>query len=287
MKYVVAVSGGIDSVVLLDMLCRDRLPGLSIRPDELIVAHFDHGIRDNSAHDAEFVRRLVSAYDLEFVADAANLGADSSEESARRARYRFLRDLAQRMGDKTKIITAHHQDDLVETVLMNLIRGTSWRGLAPFWSPDILRPLINMSKAEIAAYAIKNNLEWIEDDTNYSPKYFRNRLRDFVTRISAADRKKLLELNAKQNKLRVAIEKCLTDTALDSDTILYHYIVSLPSTVAMELLRKWTGQRLTSPQMVRLLKFIKTARSGDICQPGGGMQIGLYRGMISLTNLGK
>ncbi|HEX6258362.1 MAG TPA: tRNA lysidine(34) synthetase TilS, partial [Candidatus Saccharimonadales bacterium] len=118
--YVVAVSGGVDSIVLLDMLAGQA--GL-----ELIVAHFDHGIRQDSTEDAEFVRAAAQRYSLPFELGQATLGPGASEEAARTARYSFLRSIAKKY--QARIVTAHHADDVIETIAINVARGTGWRGL--------------------------------------------------------------------------------------------------------------------------------------------------------------
>ena len=101
-KYVVAVSGGVDSVVLLHMLAH--------RPDiELVVAHFDHGIRDYSVADAQFVKELADSYGLPFESRREKLGKQASEDLARSRRYAFLRSVADK--HQAKIMTAHHADD--------------------------------------------------------------------------------------------------------------------------------------------------------------------------------
>jgi len=140
MKYVVAVSGGVDSVVLLDILAR-------INTHQFIVAHFDHGIREDSAADARFVKALADKYELTFVCTREELGMTASEELARTRRYVFLKAVAQKL--QAQLITAHHLDDLVETVMINKIRGTGWRGLAVFGDESIRRPLLTMSKQQL------------------------------------------------------------------------------------------------------------------------------------------
>jgi tRNA(Ile)-lysidine synthetase-like protein len=344
MKYVLAISGGVDSVVLLDMVAKGSLP--EVASSDCLVAHFDHGIRAESGVDAELVKKLAARYQMKFALGQGKLGKDASEQSARQVRYRFLRDclnchpelvsgsltydeiLKQVQDDrrscKRRIVTAHHQDDLIETILMNLIRGTGWRGLAPMWSSDIIRPLLKYSKAELVAYAIKNKLEWAEDETNYSPKYFRNRLRDRVVRLSPKQRQELLKLNQKQTKLRTEVESLLNGLSLraeakqfssgslsfarddsypppqnDNDShyhftedgsgltgeILVDNLLFLPENVGLEVLRKITQQKLTMPQLERLLDKLKTAKSGDVIQPGGNLQIGLYGGEMTVSQL--
>src|SRR6185369_2891937 len=114
-KYVVAVSGGVDSMVLLELL--RQKPKL-----ELIVAHFDHGIRPESGEDRKLVQRIAKHYELPFVYVEGHLGASASEALAREARYAFLRKVQAEQGAEA-IITAHHQDDMLETAIMDLMRG--------------------------------------------------------------------------------------------------------------------------------------------------------------------
>ena len=119
-KIVVAVSGGVDSVVLLDFLVRffRNKNGQKWLEENLIVAHFEHGIRGKeSQEDCEFVRRLAEKDRLKFEFEHGNLGENSSEEKARNARYIFLRKIAKR--ENAIIFTAHHKNDLAETFALN------------------------------------------------------------------------------------------------------------------------------------------------------------------------
>lgn len=272
MKYVLAVSGGVDSVVLLDMIAHDgtfkklHFGGASW-PEDFIVAHFDHGIRPESGNDAEFVRQLSSDYTVEFVGDAENLGLDASEALARSRRYEFLQSVADRFTD-AKIVTAHHQDDLLETIVMNLIRGTGWRGLAPM-ANGIVRPLLGQSKAEIVSYAIDHDLQWRDDPTNFSAKYFRNRVRNVTASMLPNDRRKLLDYYVRQRRVRDDIELEIQKThnsvaEVKSDTIKIrrYFLIMIPDGVAIELLGRVTERLLTRPQLRRLLLFARAARSG-------------------------
>ena len=119
-KIVVAVSGGVDSVVLLDFLVHffRNKNGQKWLEENLIVAHFEHGIRGKeSQEDCEFVRRLAIKYGVKFEFKNGNLGENSSEEKARNARYIFLRKIAKR--ENAIIFTAHHKNDLAETFALN------------------------------------------------------------------------------------------------------------------------------------------------------------------------
>ena len=164
-----AISGGVDSVCLLHMYKDDP---------EVFVAHFNHGTRPSSNDDEEFIKSLAEKYGKKFMVGRAELGANVSEEKARTARYDFLRKTAKE--NNAEIFTAHHLDDLIESISINLLRGTGWRGLVPLDADDIKRPLIekNFSKKDLLKYAAENDLSFREDPTNHEDNYLRNRLRE-------------------------------------------------------------------------------------------------------------
>ena len=259
MKYILAVSGGVDSVTLLDLAAHSKIFSDAKFPDDFAVAHFEHGIRDiDSKKDAEFVCDLAAKYRVQFVVNHGNLGPNCSEEIAREKRYDFLRKVA----NNAKIVTAHHRDDLIETIVMNLIRGTGWRGLAPMNNLQILRPLLNLSKFEIVNYALENGLNWVEDATNFSPNYFRNRVRDFLVHVSEEDKQKLLGLYEKQRKLRREIEQEIgnfCDTNETEQSLSRYFLTMIDEKAAMEILHKASSGKLTRPQLRQVLLFAKTA----------------------------
>jgi tRNA(Ile)-lysidine synthase len=167
-KYIVAVSGGVDSMALLDALVRSQ------RGYELVTAYFDHGWRDTAAEWdlIQGVRASSAAVHLKGLEPSRK-----SEAEARRARYEALEELRHK-EQATAVITAHHQDDLIETAVLNVLRGTGRRGLSPFASrPEIVRPLINVSKSQVLEYAHNSHLAWAEDPTNDDTNYRRNWVR--------------------------------------------------------------------------------------------------------------
>ncbi len=272
MKYILAVSGGIDSVVLLDMTMRQEAFrqlhfGGALWPEDFIVAHFNHGIRPESGADRAFVAQLCAEYDVTFTSKSVNLGPGASEATAREQRYQFLYLVARQSGDAV-IVTAHHQDDLIETVTMNVLRGTGWRGLAPMNS-RIKRPLLDMTKADITSYAIDHDLDWSEDVTNFSSHYFRNRIRDRLVTMTPDNRHKLIELYYRQRQLRKVIESDIEQlfhsvaTSESHNIIIPRYwLIMASETVALELLHRATERRLTRPQLGRVLWFAKAAKNG-------------------------
>jgi tRNA(Ile)-lysidine synthetase-like protein len=267
MRYIVAVSGGVDSVVLLDKLVKQGA-------HELVVAHFDHGIREDSAADARFVSELAKQYGVPFVTKREELGKGASEDMARNRRYAFLRGEAKKRN--MRLVTAHHADDVVETIIINLRRGTGWRGLAVLAAADITRPQLSATKQEIYDYALKHRLEWVEDSTNASDVYLRNKIRRLTPLLSPAVKKQLSELRDRQVVLAEEISKETERFTNQSEHSRYFY-TQLDAIVACELLRTLVldakGVGLTRPQLERALMAVKTARPGSVYQAGEGITL--------------
>lgn len=264
MKYIVAVSGGVDSAVLLDMLAKAN-------EHELVVAHFDHGIREDSASDARFVEGLAGQYGLQFELGHGELGKHASEEEARDRRYAFLRGVADREG--ARIVTAHHADDVIETIAINLTRGTGWRGLAVLGDQSLVRPLLSTRKSELYEYALANKLEWVEDETNQTTAYLRNRLRRKLGALSEQSKHELLNLCGRQFALTEMIDAECKRHATNSR----YFLTMIDDASALELLR-WIlaaeSISLTRPQRQRLRHAIQTALPGSTFEAGSGAKIG-------------
>ena len=269
MRYLVAVSGGIDSVVLLDMLVADQ-------KHELIVAYFDHGIRSDSMKDARFVEELAKLYNLPFVTKREELGSLASEDLARSRRYAFLNEEAKK--NNAVIVTAHHSDDVIETIAINLARGTGWRGVAGLGNTQISRPLLHLTKNDIRKYAVVKRLEWVEDSTNNSDIYLRNRLRrKIATSLSGETKKELLDIWKNQLILKEKIYK-EEDTLIRAGEDQGRYLlINSDSLSAEELLRrtimKKVGIACTRPQASRALLAVKVAKPGTVFEIGAGCNL--------------
>ncbi len=198
----VGVSGGPDSLCLLDLLYRLGIP--------LGVAHFNHQLREQALQDSLQVERLASELKLGFVSasmDVAAFAQENSlsiEEAARELRYRFLFSEARRGGFQA-VAVGHSADDQVETVLMHLLRGAGRDGLVgmPYrlqpnpWDAEIplIRPLLDFWREEIQAYISERDLQPVVDESNLDVSYHRNRLRletiPYLEGINAQIRKSL------------------------------------------------------------------------------------------------
>jgi tRNA(Ile)-lysidine synthase len=186
-KLLLAVSGGVDSVVLCE-LCKQA-------GYDFIMAHCNFQLRgEESERDEQFVRELGKKYGIEVVVkkfDTKKFAAEkkiSTQEAARELRYGWFAELVRSresgVGSQytTYLLTAHHADDNNETVLMNFFRGTGLHGLTgiPVSAGYIRRPLLGFSKDELIVFANENKLEFVEDSSNQSSKYTRNYFRNEI-----------------------------------------------------------------------------------------------------------
>ena len=183
-KIAIALSGGVDSIVLFHLLVTEYKDSYK----ELVVFHINHGLREESYEEAEFVERFVKDFDVKFYKEELNMSdlerdSHTSEEMlARELRYQAFNKMAKLEG-VTKLLTAHHKNDQVENILMRLLTGRSIdHSLAiceeiEMAGLTIYRPLLNSLKAELEEYAKENNLHYYVDTTNFDTDYTRNNIR--------------------------------------------------------------------------------------------------------------
>ena len=175
---VCATSGGVDSMCLLSILNKYNI--------NIICAHVNHNLREESYEEYEFVKDYCLKNNIIFEGltfDKINSG--NLESKFREKRYKFFDDIIKKYNAKY-LFTAHHGDDLIETILMRIVRGSSINGYAGFDiiskrdNYSILRPLVFTTKDELYKYAKDNNIEYREDKTNTSDNYTRNRYRKYI-----------------------------------------------------------------------------------------------------------
>lgn len=175
---VVAVSGGADSLALLDLL-HGLAPALGLT---LVVAHADHGIQMESGKVGGMVRELAVRYGLPFELGELHLGPDTTETAARRARYAWLREVQHRVG-AAYLVTAHHQDDQIETVVLRALRGSAPAGLAGIarrGREGLVRPLLPFTHRELALHAAARGLAAHDDPANADPRHLRSWVRTIL-----------------------------------------------------------------------------------------------------------
>ncbi len=289
---VVAVSGGADSVCLLDVL-RRLAPALNLK---LHVAHLNHQLRgDAAAADAEFVQNLAQRWQLPVtvgqtdVMQLARHRKKSVEDAARTARYRFLRQVARKIRAE-KIAAGHNADDQSETVLLHFLRGAGLDGLRGMLaavppadsSAVLIRPLLDIPRAEIEAYCRAQNLPFRTDATNRDENYTRNRVRHsllplletFNPNIRAALRRTAALMQAdfplverETDRAWQFVVKTVLPQAVIFDRDDWH---SLPTGAQARLLRRAVAQLLGAPvdieyqHITAALSFLKEASVGKM-----------------------
>jgi tRNA(Ile)-lysidine synthetase-like protein len=239
-KYVLAVSGGVDSMVLLDILRQN--PAI-----ELVVAHFNHGIREDSVEDEKLVVSKAKEYGLSIEVGKGKMGRNTSEENARDKRYEFLNNVKEKY-QADKIVAAHHQDDLIETAFINILRGSGHRGLAAMKiNPEVLRPLISIKKQQLVDYAKSNGIIWREDSTNNNELYLRNYLRkNIMPKLNVNDYEdtvKNIDFVAKNTKEKDQLLAKISQKIVKNKLILRSKYIMLPRDVRYELIIYWLRQQ--------------------------------------------
>lgn len=188
-EIIAGVSGGADSVCMFLMLVklREKFPFV------LKVVHINHLIREDAASDAEFVENLCSKYGVPFYLfeeDVEKMARDkgiSTEEAGRLVRYERFRQVMERADGK--IAVAHNRNDVAETVLFNIFRGTGIEGLSSLnpVNGNIIRPIIGLTRAEIEGYLRENNQSFRTDSTNATNDYSRNKIRNVILPFAEQD----------------------------------------------------------------------------------------------------
>ena len=184
-KIVIGVSGGPDSITLLDMLLKIKQE--KIIDFDLVVCHINHMIREEAIQDEEYVQKFCEKYNIECFIKRINIEELSkrdkigTEEAGRKVRYEFFYEILNKTSSN-KIATAHTANDNAETVLMNIIRGSGTSGLKGIEPKreKLIRPLIQCTRNEIEEYCEKNNLKPRIDKTNFENIYTRNKIRNML-----------------------------------------------------------------------------------------------------------
>ena len=224
---------------------------------DAVVAHFNHGTRPSSDADEIFCSRQAAIYHRPFYSTKVALGSNVSEEKARAARYGFLNDLKREL--RGEIYTAHHADDLIESIAINLLRGTGWRGLTPLSAN--YHPLLSWHKKDIYKYAAEHNITFRQDPTNTEDYYLRNRLRPQIKGFNPFIKKNVLSLWAKQEKIRKEIDETIAKSLSADNTYNRDYLKNFPDQLAIEILRAALLKiniKTTRPQLADFLSAIHT-----------------------------
>jgi tRNA(Ile)-lysidine synthase len=300
-RFVVAVSGGADSVALLLALDELRVAGrLSVA---LTVAHLDHGLRASSLEDARWVEELSRSLGYEFrlgrarVRELAESGGDNLEQSARRARYEFLSGLSREDDGVRVILTAHTMDDQAETVLLRLMRGSGAEGLggmAPVRALDaesnvlLARPLLSWARrAETLEYCRARGAEFRADEMNEDESFARVRVRKQLLPLMQSFNARIVEalvrtaeLLREDSRELEGMAAHLLEEALNGSQgagLSVEVLINAPVALRRRALRLWLSQsrgdlrRLEMVHLAAVERLLEGERGGRVAElPGGG-----------------
>jgi tRNA(Ile)-lysidine synthase len=293
-RVLLAVSGGADSVALLRAMARVERQGMA----RLMVAHLHHGLRPSAEDDAQFVRELSLQHGLECfvgredVAEVAREQGDGIEAAARFVRYGFLLQTAEEQGCRY-VLTGHTDDDQVETILHNIIRGCGIAGMrgmpkARQLSPAVtlLRPMLEVPRETVRDYLSTLGQSWREDETNCYLEFTRNRLRHEVLPLLASLNPRFAEVLRSLGKQSGETLDCLKQPISD----LYDKSVTriepnlavcrveplataLPQLVRLTLLQLWKNldwplQNLGYDELQEIVQLIQQRQSARLTYPG-------------------
>ncbi len=300
-SILIGVSGGVDSIVLLDILHI-----LSFEHAyTLSIAHVNHGLRgEDSKRDEKFVKTLAARYDVNChstqvkVGEFAKKHSLSEETAARELRYKFFRQTVSTIRAQF-CATAHTADDSAETLLMNLFRGTGLTGLASIpprralvKKTQLIRPLLCLSKNDILEYARLRELEWHEDETNTLTKYTRNKVRhDLLPKLKDEYNPKIVEsLNRTATLLRRAdgfIDSLIHSTYQsvvnekdDSCTIDVYKLEALHSFLQGEIIER----AISALTFGRTVSFAAIDRITKLLEAESGARENVVNNVIAIRN---
>lgn len=268
-KLIVACSGGVDSVVLAHILKRLGY--------DLVTAHFNHGWRGvESDADEQLVKHLAKTWNLPIeVKRGKKTTKGNAENQARIDRYAFLESIRLKHQANYTVV-AHHQDDQMETILMHQKRGAGLRGLAgmPFQRGFIIRPLLEVPKQDLVAYARTHQLPWREDVSNQDLNFTRNHLRQVeIPKLKAQDpdfEQKLLKKSHQARQKLEALKKKAQEWVqknLKEDTFSCNAFSKLSNELQSEVLIQLLGQKdVYRATLKRLKDWIENGRSGSRIQ---------------------
>jgi tRNA(Ile)-lysidine synthase len=259
---------------------------------KVTVAHFDHGIRDDSHLDRAHVEALARRYRVPFVYDKGRLGPGASEAEAREARYAFLKKVRDMTGADA-LVTAHHENDVLETAIINLLRGTGRKGLSSLTNGEgIIRPLLDVPKSEIIDYAKRHGLVWREDGTNKNTNYLRNKIRnDVLPSSSLHDRRKLLTVSRRMRDVNQQIDRLISDVIppsadLAAPSLDRGWFILLPHNVSREVMAGWLHNQgvrdFDRSTLERLTVAAKTAANGKAIDVVKGHRLHVNRDDLAL-----
>lgn len=287
-KLLLAVSGGRDSMAMLHAFAH-------VAPGSIAaVATVDHGTGTHATDAVRLVAQWCAARGLRAIAARVE-GASATEAGWREARWRFLREVAG--GERAVVATAHTRDDNLETILIRELRGSGARGLAALYArSDVARPLLELPRAVVASYAEVEGVRWIEDPSNESRAYLRNRVRlEIIPALLAVNPSlgdELLDVARRAADVRIAMDHVARTFVEEAGDGALSVATTPLGDYDQEALRALWPAIAARAQIVLdargtagLARFTKDSTAGDRMQLSGGIEVLRRRAAIVLRSV--
>jgi tRNA(Ile)-lysidine synthase len=276
-KLLIAVSGGVDSRVLLEVANK------FCAQENVVVFHLNHNTRKSSTTDCEFVQNLCTAKGFQFFSEKLETKPEKNKENSwRDSRKVATQNIAKKCGAK-RILTAHHATDLVETMIFRMTKGAGLDGMTPF---DIsTKPFWQVPKSEIGKYASEHNLKFVIDESNQSNDFERNLIRNEVLpelRKITPNLEKVFVKNFEifgdtKNFLDAELNKSISET---ENSILLKDFLAFPVILQKEFLRKVAKKTPSFSEIKDTLKWLLNKPKGNSKKIVGETKLKILKGRI-------
>ncbi len=279
-KLLLMISGGVDSMVLLHVVAQ------VVAPELLSVFHLDHNTRVNSTNDSLFVQNICSKNNIKFYGEKLDTQPEKNiEASWRSERKRLTLKAASNFG-ATKILTAHHATDLVETMIFRLTKGAGPSGLSPF--DNSIKPFWNIHKQALINYAKQHQLEWQEDSSNFNTKFERNLIRLEILPVLKKITPNLEQVFVREAKtfsqLQNFVEtqlQTLCSLEIEQKIIALEKFINLHPTLQNELLRTIATKTPSQSELEDCLKWLLHNPRGNSQKNIGGTNLKIKSGTLT------
>ncbi len=258
-KILLMVSGGVDSMVLLDIACQ------ALDKDQIVVLHINHNTRKEAQEDFKFVQNICSKKGVPFLGKTLSKNdiKKSPESLWREQRRTISTEVAESIG-ATKILTAHHATDLVETMIFRLTKGAGPNGLSPF--DKTTKPFWNIPKTELLKYAQDQKIDWKEDESNTNTGFERNLIRHEVLPELRKITPNLEKVFVRESIIFTEIQEFITQATqkvVATHPLPLKEFLALPSIIQKEFLRQISNSTPSHSEIEDCLRWLTNEPSGN------------------------
>ncbi len=261
----IAVSGGIDSTVLLHLIAK------CVNPEQIFVLHIHHGTRSTCDIEWNMVEEMCKNLHTHFIGKKLTSVPQKNQEATWREERKKIFEKCVTTYNINRILTGHHATDLVETMVWRLTKGCGISGLAPF---DVSKkPLWNVPRSEIEKYATDNKLKWSEDESNLNTNFERNLIRQEVLPVLRKITPNLEQVFVRESKIFQDASNFIEKNLPNIEPIELNFFIELDSTIQTEFLRRISKKTPSASEIDDCLRWLKENPRGNTFKNIGNTKI--------------